>query len=217
MNRLFVGIIVVLVAVGVVYWFLTGVRNNPLITDIAPTPTESPLENKPDSWVTYISDFGYKISYPKSYLVTENGDYSITIEKPSGIHGAGNPNFIYVSLVPEDKYESEGGFYNYNPEQFKKLQKLEVGDSVSLAVSGQDLDNWFTYTRVNDTDIDEYTARRFENTKPWEFPAGTKETRFTFNAEGNIYIIGYYVGGESVDEPIDERDAYNIIKTVSIK
>jgi hypothetical protein len=82
-----------------------------------------------------------------------------------------------------------------------------------------DLGEWFTYTVVAIEDIHTGKVKRFENTKPWEFPAGTTESKFIYGTASTIYILGYYTGGDGVAEEarIDPRVAYGVIKSFSTK
>jgi hypothetical protein len=203
---------------GVIFWFFINRQIGVSDTDL-PKPDPNGKVSIPENWQTYSSEaLGYSISFPEEYRVEENGDYSTILLKPSDIPSFGPANFIYISVVREEMFETDGLIYNYNNDHFKKLQGLEIGEAVSLS-GGEvpDLSEYFTYTRVDDTVIDGYPTRRFENNKPWEFPGGTTEVRFIFDTRGDIYILGYYYGGDSVQDPLDAREAFNVIKTFSIK
>lgn len=188
---------------------------NDNLKTISPVPANPEGSNVPDSWKVYVSDtLDYSISYPENLVVEPNGDYSILITKELQEPSFGPANFIYVSVVPPDQITNEGEIYNFNQVQFNKLQKLEIGESVSLADTDQpNLNDWFTYTRVDNTVIDNQTTKRFENIKPWEFPTGTSEVRFVFESGGNIYLMGYYYGGEGVKETIDPFEAFRVISS----
>ena len=184
----------------------------------SPVPTKAAVTSVADNCKIYTSSaLNYTISYPENFVVEPSGDYSNLILKPLQEPSFGPANFIYVSVVPPDQSTNEGEIYNYNQVQFKKLAELEIGGSVSLADTDQPkLNEWFTYTRVNDSVIDGHPAKRFENNKPWEFPAGTTEVRFVFESGGKIYLMGYYYGGEGMLEPLDPLEANKIITTFQL-
>jgi hypothetical protein len=182
-------------------------------------PTNAQNKNTPDNWQSYTHEtLEYSIYYPENFKIESNGDYSILISKQSPQPSFGPANFIYVSVVPPGQPTDEGEIYNYNQAQFKKLPELEIGEHVSLADTDQpELNEWFTYTRVDNTEIDGHPVKSFENNKPWEFPSGTTEVRFIFEDSGNIYLMGYYYGGEGVQEPLDPREAVGIISSFRLK
>jgi hypothetical protein len=166
------------------------------------------------------ADLGYSINLPQGFKVEANGEYSKQFLPDTEVVGMGPTNFIYVSVVPPEMRDSNGEVYNYNPQHFAKLIELEnIGDSVNLAENDiPDLGEWFTYTVVAIEDIDNGEVKNFENTKPWEFPLGTTENRFIYGTQKNIYVLGYYTGGEGVAEEarIDPRVAYEVIKSFSV-
>lgn len=211
-------LIIVLFLGAALGWLLAKNTQIPgFVNNRAPVPTES--QDISDNWNVYFSFLRYKISYPDGYVIQPNGDYSIWIFKPLDEPGAGPFNFIYVSLVQPNMIDNEGQIYNYNPTQFKKLQGLKVGESISLGDTqppNPNLDKWFTYTRVDDAEIDGHIAKRFENNNPWEFPGGTTEVRYIFESGGYIYILGYYYSGKGVTNPIDDREAFRTVSSFHI-
>lgn len=211
----------ILLIAGTLFFYFTlksGKSGEDATDTVSPIPTDMQDNNTPDNWKTYIHEsLGYSISYPDAYSVESNGDYSILILKTDKQPGFGPANFIYVSVVPPDQSTNEGEIYNFNHVQYNKLQKLGIGEKVALADTNQpDLNAWFTYTRVDDSEIDGHPAERFENTKPWEFPPGTTEVRFIFESDGYIYLMGYYYGGESLQDPLDPREAFRIISSFKL-
>jgi len=77
---------------------------------------------------------------------------------------------------------------------------------------------WFTYTRLPDTVINNYAAQTYENTQPWEFPAGTKEIRYYLKANGCTYLIGGYVDTTGSNQPgaINEELFNQVIATFQV-
>ena len=69
---------------------------------------------------------------------------------------------------------------------------MQVGESKSIHTAEQ-MAPWFTFNRLPDTMIANQTARTYENTQPWEFPAGTREIRYFLSANGCTYLIGGYM------------------------
>jgi hypothetical protein len=60
---------------------------------------------------------------------------------------------------------------------------------------------WFTFTRRPDTTIGDQVARAYENTRPWEFPAGTKEIRYYLKTDNCIYQVGGYMDTTGSTQP----------------
>lgn len=166
------------------------------------------------------TELGFSIKMPENYKVVNEGKYSIRIMPDVEVLGMGPTNFIYVSVVKPEMKNSLGEVYNYNSEQFKDLIALEnVGDSVDLSKeSPLGMSQWFTYSIVAIEDIDNGKVKNFQNLKPWEFPSGTTENRFVYGTEKNIYILGYYTGGEGIQEnsAVDPRIAYSMVKSFKV-
>lgn len=166
------------------------------------------------------SELGFSINMPENYKIVKEGDYSIRIMPDVEVLGMGPTNFVYISVVKPEMRENVGDIYNYNPAHFKKLLTLEnIQDSVDL--SKDDLNGmgeWFTYTLVAIEDIDNGKVKNFQNLKPWEFPKATTENRFIYATEKNIYLLGYYTGGEGIQENsgINPRIAYSMVKSFKV-
>jgi hypothetical protein len=125
------------------------------------------------------------------------------------------PNFIYISVIPDDFQSSEPGvIYNYNPVELLTLLNTQVGESRSLR-DDPTLADWFTYTRLPDTALGDQTAQTYENDQPWEFPLGTKEIRYYLQAQGCTYLIGGYMATVGSGQPgaMDEELFDQIIAT----
>lgn len=183
------------------------------------TPTSPTLEQLEGE--TYLDDkFGYSFTLPKGYKTEQQGEYSILILPDQKIVGVGPTNFIYISVVTPEMKDNTGEVYNYNPDHYKKLITLNgVGQSVNLAEDDlPQMKDWFTYTLASIEDLDGGKVKNFENLKPWEFPNGTTENRFIYDTGTNIYILGYYTGGDSTakENSIDPRIAFQIIKSFKI-
>ncbi len=212
MNKIIVVILGAVALLVLVVFFVT--KPTTPSTPPSPEPSSASSELEPN----YTDpDFGYEIYIPNSMTSEKQSDYSKLFYPKEQPLGAGPTNFIYVSVVTPDKRDALGDVYNYNAEQFNKLIALtNIGDSVNLA-SGDvpDLGDWFTYTLVDEVSFNSGRAKVFENTRPWEFPAGTTETRFIFDSNENVYLLGYYSGGDS-GATLDPREAYKSILSFKV-
>jgi hypothetical protein len=165
---------------------------------------------------------GYRVKLPKDFLVENNGENSVLIRPKADLSGtSGASNFMYISVVkPEFKKERVGEVYNYTPDQYKKLAAMtELGTDVNLAgAEASELGQWYAYTLVANEYVGGVAAKHFQNHKPWEFPVGTTEDRFTMEVGDDIYILGYYTGGDTVAQEarLDPRIAYSIIKSFEL-
>jgi len=164
-------------------------------------PAGNSQEPIPTGWTTYNSanqQCGYGISYPTEMQVTEQTPYSQTFSFKLSDPDAVDPNFVYVSVVnPEiQKMVEDGNYnhdvYNYDPMAIGTLLAMQPGESKSIHQS-PDMEKWFTFERMPDTDISGYAAQTYENLLPWEFPDGTKEIRYILSLDGCTYLIGGFV------------------------
>ena len=172
-------------------------------------PAESSQVPIPAGWATYTSasqQCGYGISYPPEMQVTEQTPYSQTFSFKLSDPDAVNPNFIYVSVVtPETQKMVEDGnynhdVYNFDPRATETLLAMQPGERKSIH-QAPDMGKWFTFERKPDTDIGGYAAQTYENLLPWEFPEGTKETRYILSLVGCTYLIGGFVDITPSDQP----------------
>ena len=169
------------------------------------TPTLQVEATLPSGWETYTNDgqCGYSISHPEGMDGTSQAMHSWTlthaITEPTGI----DPNFVYVSVIPDDFQGGPGVIYNYDPAATGRLLNMQVGESGSLYDDPNlaDMAAWFTYTRLPDTTLSNQTAQTYENTQPWEFPLGTKEIRYYLQANGCTYLIGGYFATVGSGQP----------------
>jgi hypothetical protein len=125
------------------------------------------------------------------------------------------PNFIYVSVIPDDFKSNEAGvIYNYDPAATQTLLDMQVGESKNLHQNAS-LASGFTYARLPDTTLGDQTAKTYENAQPWEFPPGTKEIRYYIQANGCTFLIGGYMSTTGTGEPgtINEELFDQIITT----
>ena len=185
-----------------------------------PTPTLPVAATLPSGWETYTSQgqCGYSISHPANMEGASQGTYSwilsVTATEPSGPV----PNFVYISVIPDDFQSSESGaIYNYDPAETETLLNMQVGESRSLR-DDPNIAPWFTHTRLQDTTLSNQTAQTYENTQPWEFPLGTKEIRYYLKANGCTYLIGGYFATVGSGQPlaIDEELFDQIIATFKV-
>ena len=187
-------------------------------------PAENGQAPIPAAWTTYTSasqQCGYEISYPSEMQFTEQTPYSQILSFKLPDPDAVNPNFIYVSVVTTEiqKMVEDGNYnhdvYNYDPMATETLLALQPGESKSIH-QAPDMEKWFTFERKPDTDINGHPAQTYENLLPWEFPDGTKETRYILSSEGCTYLIGGFVDITPSDQPgeITQSLFQQIIATV---
>ena len=178
-----------------------------------PTPTIAP------GWERFINEgqCGYVIDFPSNMEGASQDTYSwilsSTTEEPSGPV----PNFVYISVIPDDFPRSGDGseiIYNYDPVETRTLLSLQLGESRSLR-DDPNLASWFTYTRLQDTALGNQAAQTYENDQPWEFPLGTKEIRYYLQGNGCTYLIGGYMATVGSGQPgwIDKELVDQIIST----
>lgn len=169
-------------------------------------------------WEVYKdAKYGYSIKHPKGFFIEAEGEYSKRIMPTSEVTGVGPVNFVYISVVTPNMKNNSGEIYNYNPNHTSKLLALQSeGESVNISDGDvAELKDWYTYTLVSLESIGDAKVKNFENTRPWEFPGGTTENRFIYSTNDNMYLLGYYTGGDGVLEGarLDPKIAYAIIKS----
>jgi hypothetical protein len=167
-------------------------------------PTPQVEATLPSGWETYTSQeqCGYAISYPADMDGTSQGIYSWNLSHTTTEPNGPVPNFIYVSVIPDNFQGGEdGSIYNYHPAEAQTLLNMQVGESTSLRGDDPNIEPWFTYIRLPDTTLNNQTSQTYENTQPWEFPLGTKEIRYYLQANGCTYLIGGYIATGGSGEP----------------
>ena len=174
----------------------------PVATQPLPTAVPSPLPTAtipaeptmPSGWQTDTptQKCGFSISHPAEMQGVSQDSYSwlITTSAPDPDQVA--RNFVYVTTVPDDFQSGTDLAYNYDPAGADLLLNLQVGEAKSVHVS-PDMAQWFTFRRTPDITIGDQAAQAYENTQPWEFPAGTKEIRYYLKANNCTYQIGGYM------------------------
>jgi hypothetical protein len=163
----------------------------------APASTALPTPTLPAGWETYTNQEHcvYAISHPSDMHGASQDTYSWILSPTAADPSGPVPNFIYISVIPDNFSQSDGGdeiIYNYNPNETQTLLNLQVGESRSLR-EDPTLADWFMYTRLPNRTLSNQTAQTYENTQPWEFPLGTKEIRYYLKANGCTYLIGGYM------------------------
>jgi hypothetical protein len=131
---------------------------------------------------------------------TSQGTYSWILGTSSSEPSGPVPNFVYVSVIPDGFQSQPGDIYNYDPAETEALLNVQVGESKSLR-EDVNLAASFTYTRLPDTSLGGQSAQVYENSQPWEFPAGTKEIRYYLQANGCTYLVGGYMNSVGSDQP----------------
>jgi hypothetical protein len=182
-----------------------------------PSPTVPVEATLPSGWEAYTNQdqCGYSISHPSnmdgSSQALHSWSLNVSTTEPSGPL----PSFVYISVIPDDFQGGPGEIYNYDPAETQTLLNMQVGESKSVRDFAPDLAPSFTYTRLPDTTLDGQAAQTYENTQPWEFPAGTKEIRYYLKANGCTYLIGGYLTAAGSGGPgaIDEELFDQIIAT----
>jgi hypothetical protein len=215
----YIGVLCLLIA-GFIYSSSNEPREslkNLSISSSVPTTTVAPFV-KPDNWETYEdSSYNYVISFPSDFQVKQNGDASIQILREQPPMGVGPTNFAYISVVTPNKINVTDAIYNYNFEDYQKLEELRVSELVSLSNDNQ-LKDFFTYRRYPDKKLGEITAKQFVNEKPWEFPEGTKETRLIFTKDNRIFLVGVYIKADDLPEHKLSSELFNqIVATLTFK
>ena len=181
-------------------------------------PTEQPTEQSaqpptvapalPSGWETYSNDgqCGYAVSHPSDMDGASQDAYSWLLTPASAGSDGPAPNFVYISMIPDDFRAGGDVFiYNYDPAATQTLLSMQVGESKAIH-QNPDIASSFTYTRLPDEVLSNQTAQAYENTQPWEFPPGTKEIRYYLKANGCTYLIGGYLATVGAGQPgaIDE-------------
>jgi hypothetical protein len=144
------------------------------------------------------------------------GEYSWSLSFKTTEPSGPVPNFVYISVIPDDLQSSEPGMiYNYDPAETQTLLNMQVGESKSLRDFDPNLAPAFTYTRLPDRTLSNQAAQTYENTQPWEFPQGTKEIRNYLKANGCTYLVGGYMATVGSGQPgtIDEALFDQVIAT----
>jgi hypothetical protein len=180
-------------------------------------PTVLPTPTLPPAWQTYTNQgqCAYAISHPSNMDGASQGTYSWLLSPTATEPSGPVPNFIYISVIPDDFQGGEdGSIYNYNPADTQTLLNMQVGESRSLR-DDPNLADWFTYIRLPDTTLSNLTTQTYENTQPWEFPPGTKEIRYYLKGNGCTYLIGGYFATVGSGQPggIDEELFDQILAT----
>ena len=184
-------------------------RNTP--SAIQPTPTIPP------GWDRFVHEgpCGYVIDFPADMDTTSEGTYSWIWSRTSTEPGGPAPNFVYISVIPEDlQTGAEEIIYNYDPVETRTLLSMQVGESRSLR-EDPNLESWFTYARAPDTTLGGQAAQTYENEQPWEFPPGSKEIRYYVKAQGCTYLVGGYMTTVGSGQPgaMDQELFEQIIPT----
>jgi hypothetical protein len=196
---------------------------SPAAPTLPPTaaPTATPEVTVHSGWETYTSQrCAYMISYPPEMQVTNEGMFSQIIGFKLADPDEGARNFIYVSVIPNDLQSGSGEdvfIYNGDPAVTGILLNMQVGESKQVH-GPPDVAQFYTYTRNPDVTIDGYTAKKFENTQPWEFPIGTKEIRYYLQVNKCTYLIGGYMDttGSTLPGAISEDLFNQIISTFQV-
>ena len=201
------------------FWFNFNWKNEPK-PQVPKDAQNAAVTGWPVDESNYKNDkLKFTLKLPEGFKVENSGDYSILVKPEGKESGKGGTNFIYISVITADNKSEEGEIYNFNEKNYQALIKLKVGESISLGDKNQpNLNQWFTYKRLEDVEIGGNTSLVFENNKPWEFPSGTSETLFIFTKNDTICLLGFYTGGE-VEKTlsIDSEVARSVIKSLQLK
>lgn len=204
----------------------TASATGPLAEPTMPASTATSAAPIPAGWVSAEvpgEQCKYAISYPPEIEFTDQTPYSRTFAFKLTDPDQGARNFIYVSMIPSEIqdmvkqgiYQNE--VYNYDPAEAAVLQTMQVGESKPV----RDLPNvesGFTYERKPDAQIGGQAAQTYENAKPWEFPVGTKEIRYSLSQNGCTYLIGGYMDTAGSNQPgtITEDFFHQVVATLQL-
>jgi hypothetical protein len=160
----------------------------------AQPPIVTPAPALPSGWETYTSQgqCSYAISHPSDMDGASQDAYSWLLTPASTGPDGPAPNFVYISVIPDD-FQAGGDvfIYNYDPAATQTLLSMPVGESKAIH-QNPDIASSFTYTRLPDRTLSSQPAQAYENTRPWEFPPGTKELRYYLQGNGCTYLVGGY-------------------------
>lgn len=168
-------------------------------------PAAQPTPTIASGWDRFVSEgrCGYVVDFPSDMDGVQQGTYSWIVSPTTAEPSGPAPNFIYISVIPDDFPQSGDGneiIYNYDPVETRTLLSLQVGESRSLR-DDPNLASWFKYTRLPDTTLGNQAAQAYENDQPWEFPLGTKELRYYVQANGCTYLVGGYMATVGSGQP----------------
>jgi hypothetical protein len=171
----------------------------------ATPPTVLPTPTVPPGWETYSEDpdgkCGFALDHPSDMKADSQGTHSWILNRTTADPGGPVPNFIYISVIPDDFHSTEpGAIYNYDPGETQTLMSMQVGESRSLR-DDPNLAPSFTYTRLPDATLADQAAQAYENTQPWEFPPSTKEIRYYVRAQGCTFLVGGYLSTVGTGQP----------------
>ncbi len=189
----------------------------------APTAPSLPAPTVAPGWETSgngsSAQCGYTIDHPAEMEGAAQGTYSWTLKRATTDPNGPYPNFIYISVIPNDFQSTEPGvIYNYDPGETQTLLKMQVGESRSLR-DNPNLAPAFTYTRLPDAALGEQTAQAYQNDQPWEFPPSTREIRYYLQAKDCTFLVGGYLSTVGSGQPgaIDEDLFGQIISTFRLR
>jgi len=196
----------VITSLSIIWIFLAGAGCAAPGAQPTVPPTAVPTPTPPAGWETHSASAdqgrcGYAINHPSDMDVTSQGTYSWTLNRTVTEPSGPVPNFVYISVIPDDFTSSEpGAIYNYDPAETQTLLDMQVGESRSLR-EDPSLAPFFTYNRLPDTALGHQAAQTYQNTQPWEFPLGTKEIRYYVQGNGCTYLIGGYMATVGSGQP----------------
>lgn len=157
----------------------------------------------------YVRTFSVEI--PDAYIVEESGGALNIVKKGSSPYMAATETSIYISEIPCECIDSEGGdIYNYNRTDYEWLESYKIG------VVPYKHNNKGDYTRENDINIDGVEVKVFKNENLSEGPVGVIEIRYQFNKNGMRYIAGAYVYPSGKKNEISLSEAQEILATIKI-
>ena len=93
---------------------------------------------------------------------------------------------------PHLKSQFEERAYNYFPDEYQKMIKLEIGEKVNS--------RFFQGRRVEDSKIGNLTAKQFIDENSDEFPENITERRLLVAKDNLIYMIGGYLNSSMSNE-----------------
>jgi hypothetical protein len=165
-------------------------------TVAAVTPSTSPIVTAPADWQVFANaDHTYSIPFPAEYTVSCGNKYSCTFSK-----SADNPSTVYISTIPADMKDSKGQIEYFDADEIKILSTIKINETKITRKNTENpgLDQYYSFKRLPDEIVSGKKALVFENSKPWEKPAGTIEKRYIVTNNNTIFIFGGYLIPDSV-------------------
>lgn len=214
MKKTYVGLIAVMFTIAAIgAFYIKQGREYGLKKRVAEAQATIKPAKLPNSGQIYNNDrIGARLTLPNDFTARNYSPVSVFVEPETQAVTGKETRFVYVTVMRVNKEEELRDGYNYSPDTYEKLQKMNVGD-VTAINDAEGQEEWYTYQRLKDRRLADMTAKVFVNEKPWEFPSGTTEYRFLMQSSNRIIIVGGYVG-DLGDPDLDYKKFDSILATL---